>query len=165
MTRASFRVATSMTATDPARPSDTYSCLPSGEITAPMGLGGAGAPEAAAGLPEAAAGGPAAPPEGLAPARGVVLGPAGAIWIVLVGLCVAASITVTAPPFSFVENPTAPSFVNAMARGRAAVLMCASTFNVVVSMATTSLSPSQLTYTSRPPGRTVTPSGSSPTFT
>src|SRR5262252_1052100 len=107
-------------------------------MTAPMGLAAdGGSPAPVAGLPEAA-GGPAGPPDGLAPARGAELAPAGAIWIVLIGLCVAASITVTAPPFSLVEKATAPSLLKAMLRGRAAVLICASTFSVAVSIATTS---------------------------
>ena len=65
--------------------------------------------------------------------------------------------TVTAPPFSFEMNASAPSAVKTIDRGRSAVLIRATTLNVAVSTATTSLSPSQLTYTTLPSGRIIGP--------
>jgi hypothetical protein len=85
--------------------------------------------------------------------------------IVAVTLCAGTSITVTVPVFSSVTNAVSPSVVKTTERGLAPVLIRAATLAVAVATATTSLFPSQVTYTSRPSGRTVTPSGSSPTST
>src|SRR6188508_3088920 len=89
--RVTLSVATSITEIDLARPLETYRVWPSGDITAPMGRGGTGAPAG----------------------RGRA--------IVVVTLCVLTSNTVTTPLFSAVTNASAPSRVNAMSRGRAPV--------------------------------------------
>ena len=53
--------------------------------------------------------------------------------------------TVTVAAFSSVTNAVAPSLVKTIDRGRAAVFIRPTTFSVVVSTATTSLSPSHVT--------------------
>src|SRR6478752_1902821 len=80
-------------------------------------------------------------------------------------LLVRGSNAVSVPPNSLLTNARLPSLVNASARGRMPVGTSATTAKVVVSMAVTLLSCSDVTYTTLPSGRTLTPSGSLPTGT
>ena len=130
-----FRVATSITATDEARPSDTKIWLPSGDGITPMGRGGVGVPAV------------------------------GGILIEESGLCARASRTVTTPVVSPLTNATAPSFEKAIALGRPGAFILPTTANEAVETAATSPCSSDVTQTSLPSGVTVTPSGSPPTPT
>ena len=81
-----------------------------------------------------------------------------AVWV-------AASITERPAPFSQVTKIVLASREKTMARGRGAVGIVCDHCSDVVSTAATALSASHVTYTIRPSGATVTPSGSPHTGT